>query len=184
MHTYEVKFHSLKIPENMISKSIFDDKTFESENILESREKAFDYLKFVLQNYIYDRILFFKNQEKGIFEAFDLELIKDKNGDCDLTKIHQFPVFFNNWQMKISLLFDGKEILIIGNINSMEDYENLTQNSKEEFEINLLDEEKYFGFHQIPFENLFLYKKIRQNLGLVLKKTDWDEELKSIMKII
>ncbi|MNU05519.1 hypothetical protein D3C72_2503530 [compost metagenome] len=66
----------------------------------------------------------------------------------------------------------------------MEDYENLTQNSKEEFEINLLDEEKYFGFHQIPFENFFLYKKIRQNLGLVLKKTDWDEDLKSIMKII
>jgi len=174
----------MEVPENMkVSKPTFDNRKFESENLLQARNNALNYLKTILKSSIDNKKIIFKNPKQDIFKDFDLELIKNKNGEYDLEKIHYYPLFFSDWQIKISLFYNGKEIFRIGNIDSLEDYETLLNHSKTEFENNALEEQTHFSFHTIPFQNFYLFSKIIKDKSCN-RTIISDEDMQLIMKII
>lgn len=184
MHTYEVKFIYKEITEEMwVSNPFFENLKTENESVLQARNDAFKILQSVLKQSVEEKIIFFKDPSKDIFHDFDTEILKDENGNFNLSKIYHYPMFFNHWLLNISLFWNDKEIFRIGNIMTAKEYETILQNAREEAMQSGLDNQNLFGFHHIPLQDFYTFGKILKSMTFINEDLS-SEELEEIMKFI
>ena len=158
MDNYEVKLHFSEHLESSVQFPNLENRTFENGKPSKIRNEALNYLKSILKKLLDEKILIFKNTDEELEAAFDEDLIKDENGELDLAKIHSYFMFFNNDLKRVSLFHNGKEIFRIGNIFSLKEYEEIFNNSKEEFDAHFWNSTKFLAFHRIPQESVRVIK--------------------------
>ena len=185
MYTYEVKFIYKDLPEELrISTPFFNDLRIENTSASKARNDAFQTLQSILKKWIDEKKILFKDPDKDIYHMFDTERLKKENGEYNLAEIYRYPMFLSDWLRKISLFWNGKEIYRIGNITSAEEYEIILNNAREEFLCNHLNQQNNFGFHLVPFQDFYTFRRILIDMKFNEERSlSWDE-WEELMKII